>query len=138
MHHLYKVASTIRSTVQIALLSGAANLLTSWCACYVTHSGRQGRENRVEMLDDICFSANHHAVAAIQSPDTAAGTHVHVVDLLCREFPRTTDVVNVVRIATVNKDVSRFKVRQKISNGLIYHCGGDHQPYRPRFLQLFH
>ena len=60
------------------------------------------------MLDGRRFAANHHAVAALEPPDAAARPDVHVVDALGGELLRAPDVVDVVRIATVDQDIARL------------------------------
>ena len=42
--------------------------------------GSQCFENRIELLHGFFRAANHHAVAAIESPDAAAGADIHVVN----------------------------------------------------------
>ena len=65
------------------------------------------------MLDDRRFAADHHAVAALETPDAAAGADVHVVDALRGELLRAPDVVDVVRIAAVDQDVVLLEQRQR-------------------------
>ena len=43
-------------------------------------AGREGLEDRIEVFHGASFAANHHAVAALQPPDAAAGPDVHIVD----------------------------------------------------------
>src|SRR5262249_12329819 len=42
----------------------------------------------------------------------------------------------VVRVAAVNDDVAALEVRHEVGNGLVYDGRRDHQPDRPRLLQL--
>ena len=105
VHHLDEVAGARGPAVQVALLGGAVELLAAWGARYVAHARRERLENRVEALDRLIRAADHHAVAAFQSPDAAAGAHVHVVNPLRRKFPGAADVIHVVGIASIDKDV---------------------------------
>ena len=57
------------------------------------------------MLNDAGFAADHFAVAALESPNAAAGANVDVVNALGQEVFRAADVVDVVRIAAVDKDI---------------------------------
>ena len=61
-------------------------------------------------LHDLRLAADHHAVAALQAPDAAAGADVDVVDALRREFLGAADVVDVVGVAAVDEDVARLEV----------------------------
>src|SRR2546422_2714865 len=87
MHHLDKVTGAVWAAVQITLLGGAANLLTSRGTRYVAHAGSQPGEDGIEVLDHLRLTPNHHAVPALQAPNTTAGPHVHIVDPLRRQFP---------------------------------------------------
>ncbi len=100
-------------------------------------AGRQRREDRIEVLDDLLLAADHHAVAALQAPDAAAGSDVHVVDSLCGKFLRPPDVVDVVGIAAVDEDVARLQKRDEIVDALVDDRGRHHQPDHPGLCQLF-
>ena len=56
----------------------------------------EGGEDRIEMLNHCRLAANHHAVAALETPDTTARSHVHIVNFLRREFLRAPDIVHVI------------------------------------------
>src|SRR5262249_24912206 len=122
--HLDEVAGPVRAAVQVSLLGGAADLVTTgrtrdvvaptWC---------ERREDRVETLHHIRLAADHHAVAAFQSPDTAAGADIYIVNLLAGELPGATDVVYVIRVASVDKNVAGFEQRHKVCDALVYNRG---------------
>ena len=88
------------------------------------------------MLDHLLLAANHHAVAALQAPHTAAGAHINVVNLSGREFLCAPNVVDVVGVSAVDEDVACFEMRQQVGDGLVDNRRRNHQPYRPRFLKL--
>ena len=88
--------------------------------------------------DDRRFAANHHAVAALEAPDAAARPHVHVVDPLRGELLRAPDVVDVVRIATVDQDVVWLEQRHEIVDARVHDRGRDHQPDGTRLTELLH
>jgi hypothetical protein len=132
------MAGTVWTAAQITLFGGAVKLLPSWSTQDVAHAGRQCREDRIEGLDDFLFAANHHAVTSFQSPHTTARAHIHIVDPLRRKFLCTADIIYVVGITTINHDVSRLEVRQEVGDGFVHHRGRNHQPYRPRLLELLH
>jgi hypothetical protein len=60
------------------------------------------------------------------------------VDPLRREFLGAPDVIHVVGIAAVDEDVFGLKVEQKAGDGFVHGRRRDHQPDRPRLLQLGH
>src|SRR5262249_57032726 len=100
--HLDEVTGAVRTAVQVAEFGGAADLLASRRTRDVTRAGRQRLEDRIEVAHSDLRSADHHAVAALQAPDAAAGSDVHIVDSFGRELVRAADVVHVVRVAAVD------------------------------------
>ena len=98
----------------------------------------QGLEDRVEPFHGRIVAADHHAVASFESPDAAAGAHVHVMDLFGGKVLRPANVVDVIRVAAVDEDVASFEQRREIGNASVHGRGRHHQPNRPRFLQLRH
>src|SRR5262249_49840671 len=81
---------------------------------------------------------NHHAVAALEAPHTAAGPDVDVVNLAGREVFRAFDIVDVVGISTVDENVPWFEMGQEIGNGLVDNCRWNHQPECSRRLEFIH
>src|SRR6266480_3802363 len=65
-------------------------------------AGRQRFENRIQLLYHVGFAADHLAIAALKAPDTAARSHIAIVDAFGREFLSATDVVDVIRIASID------------------------------------
>ena len=57
------------------------------------------------MRDYIFFAANHLAIAAFESPNAAAGSYIDVMNSFLAEFICSPDVIYVIRIATVDKNV---------------------------------
>ena len=84
VHHFDEVAGTTRSAMQIALLgrSGclAARLVASGRARNVAATRSEGGEDRVEVPHRVSLAADHHAIAALETPDTATGADVDIVD----------------------------------------------------------
>ena len=78
------------------------------------------------------LAADHHAIAALQPPDAAAGADVDVVDAVARQLLGSADVVDVVGIAAVDDDVAAFEMRREIGDRLVDHGGRHHQPDRAR------
>ncbi len=106
VNHLDEMAGAVRAAVQIPLLGGAVDFSRPGVRGNVAGARRQRCEDRIQMPDDIVFAADHHAVAALQSPDAAAGSDIHVVDPLRRQFFRAADIVHVIRIAAVDQNVA--------------------------------
>ena len=97
---------------------------------------RKRREDRIEMLDHLGLAADHHAVAALQAPDAAAGADVDVVDALGGEFLRAADVVDVVGVAAVDEDVAAFEKGSRLAMTAVHDGGRHHEPDRARLGQL--
>src|SRR6266699_194775 len=57
------------------------------------------------MLDNILFTANHQTITALEAPNAAACSAVHIVDTFRFEFDRTANIIVVVRIATIYDEV---------------------------------
>jgi len=49
------------------------------------------------MLDDFRLAADHRAVTALQSPDTAAGSNIDIVDLPLSKFLGAPNVIDVIK-----------------------------------------
>src|SRR5262245_40297831 len=106
VYHLNEVAGPVRTQLETPLLGCPFGLLASRRARDVASSWRQRREDRIEIINHVRFAADHHAVASLQSPHTAARANVDVVDALRRQFFRAANVVDVIGIPAVNEDVS--------------------------------
>ncbi len=75
------------------------------------------------MLDDLLFATDHLAIAALQTPHATAGTHIHVMQILRGEFFRTSNVIDVVRIAAIDHDVASVQLsRQLLQRGVHHRC----------------
>ena len=70
---------------------------------------RQRFEHRHEAADGFVVAADHHAIAALASPDAAADADVDVVDLLLLQRARRPEIVDVVRVAAVDDRVARLR-----------------------------
>src|SRR5690348_3597998 len=90
------------------------------------------------MLYDVVGPANHHAVAAFEAPDAAAGAYVGVIDFVCGEIFGAANIIDVIGIAAINEDVTRIEKRCEISKSIVHHGGRDHQPNGARFGKFFY
>ena len=111
-----------------------ALLLTVACASNpIASSGGNGASTASPALpslrnapDYVLLAANHHAVTSIESPDTAAGAHVHVVDSITREFLGASDIVNVIGITAVDQKVLCLEMRKEIRDTFVHHRRWNH------------
>src|SRR5262245_65115080 len=136
MDHFDEVAGAVRTAVKVTLFRCPPNLLPPRCSWHVSGAGRKAREYRIDVLHSGIFAANHHAIAALQSPDTAAGAYIDIVNLSGRKLLGSTNVVNVIGVATVDQYVIRFEKRREAGDHFVHYRGRHHQPESPRFPQL--
>ena len=91
--------------MQVTLLGSTVGLFPPRSALNVADTRCQGSEDGIEVFDDLSFTANHHAVTALQAPHPTTRTDIHVVDLLGCEFFGTANVIHVTGIPTINQDI---------------------------------
>src|SRR5262245_42814146 len=120
------MAGPIWTTVQVALFGSSLEFFASWSSRDVACARRKRFEDRIEMSNYLSLTADHHAVASLQPPHTAARANVNVMDALRRQFPGAANVVDVIRIPAVNEDVSFVEQRQKIFDGFVHYGCRDH------------
>ena len=68
--------------------------------------GAMRLEDGIEMLDCVLGAADHHAVAAFETPNAAAGSYIDIMDSFGGELFGAANVVNVVGVAAVDEDVA--------------------------------
>src|ERR1700720_4236289 len=102
VHHLHEVARTGRPAMEVAFFRSAWLLFPSGGALYIAAAWREGLENRIQMRHHLPLTADHLAVAALQAPDAAAGSDIHVVNSLGAQFPSIADIVYIIRVAAVD------------------------------------
>src|SRR4029077_6138293 len=83
-------------------------------------------EDRIEALDGFFRAANHHAIAAFQSPDTAAGADVDVVHAFAGAEFGAANVIFEVRIAAVDDGVARLHGADESLHGFFRGIAGRH------------
>src|SRR5436309_1477039 len=118
--HFDEVACTVWSTVEVALLGSSPHALPAGSAGCCIDAWSQGREERVEMLDDLVLSTDHQAVAALESPNAAARANVNVVDVLSLELGGAPDIIAIVRVAAIDDDVARSEVWDNVGQRCIH------------------
>ena len=80
----------------------------------VTDPGASAAKIGSRSPHDVDLAADHHAVAALESPDAAAGPNVDIMDLLGLQLGGPADVIVIVRVAAVNQDVTRLEPADKL------------------------
>src|SRR4029077_19136845 len=108
VNHLDEVAAAIGAAVQVALFRGATDFFTAGGAGDIANPGSEAGEKGIEMFDHLFSAADHHAIAALESPDTAAGADIDVVNFFGGELLGAANVVDVIGISAIHQDVVRF------------------------------
>ena len=65
-------------------------------------------------------AADHDAIATLQPPNTAARPHIYIMNFLWCELLGATNVVDVVRVAAVNKNVLGLEMCEQVGDILIH------------------
>src|SRR5437660_11974577 len=84
VNHLDEMPGAVWTAVQITLLRRAAEFLASRRTCDVTDARGQSGEDGIYSLNHCRLAADHHAVAALQSPHAAARSDIGVAHSLRR------------------------------------------------------
>ena len=140
MHHLDEVPGAGRTGVNVAALGAGIAFLAARRARDIAEPRSERREDRIEVIDSLLRAADHHAIAALDTPDAAGRAAIDVANALRRQFFGVADVVLVKGIAAVDDDV--VPVQQAAE--LLDHLFGDlarrqHQPNGARlFSELLH
>ena len=83
----------------------------------------------------IALTSDHQTITALDPPHAAARPHVDIANTLGLQFFGSPDIINIVRVASINDDVSLQHLAGKVMHsGLYRHCG-HHQPDSARRLQ---
>ncbi len=136
--HLDEMPGAVGTAVQVALLGSAVGRFPSRRAWNVADAGRQPLEDWIEPVDHVRFAADHHAVAAFQTPHAAARADIHVVNSLRSQFLCSPHIIDIVRIAPVDESIAGLEVSCQVGDGFVHACRRDHQPDRARPFQLAH
>src|ERR1700733_1296604 len=126
--HLDEVAGTAGAAMKVALFGGAAYFVPPGGAGNVADARGDGFEDGIQVFDSSGRAADHEAIASFETPDTAAGAHVDVLNALGSELGTAADVIDVIGIATVDEDVAGFQVGRELGYGLVHHGCRNHQP----------
>src|SRR5450631_4291743 len=118
-----------RTAVDVAVFRCASELFSPRSFRDVALTRRDRLENRIEPLDSRARPANHHAVAAVYSPYSAARAHVDVVNALALEFIGPAHVIFEIRVAAVDDGVASLHVlRELLHRRLSRAARRNHDP----------
>ena len=134
--HLHEMARAVAAAMEVAQFGGTAHRLPPWSAVDGATSGREPRQDGIEMLNGRGVAADHHAVAPLEPPDAATGADVDIMNALGGEFSGPPNVVDVIGIAAVDQDVAGVEERREFGNRLVNDRRRHHQPDRPRRAEL--
>ena len=123
--------------MEVALFGRAREFLASGSPGNVALSRCQSLENRIQPFDRFLGPANHHAVAALQSPHSAAGSYIDVMDAFPLEIFRPPHIVFEIGIAAIDDRVSGLHVGGEfLHRGFGRASGRNHDPNRAWRRQL--
>src|ERR1700684_16512 len=105
MHHLDEVPGARWTGVNVAALGTGIAFRAARCPWDITEPRSQRREDRVEVINSSLRTSDHHAIAALDTPDATGRAAINVADALHREFFGVADIVLVKGIATVDDNV---------------------------------
>src|SRR5690242_10677140 len=118
VNHLDEMSRAHRPGMEITLLDARVAALASRGARNVAEPGRKRREDRVQAIDYLLVAADHHAIAALKSPDPARGADIDIVDAVFLECLAATHVVLPEGVAAIDDDVaSLHQLRKRIDGG---------------------
>src|SRR5207249_10348308 len=90
------------ATIEIAKLCGTFHSLSAWCFRNLARAWRKGGEDWVESLRGRLIAADHHAIAALQTPNPATRSRIQIMDSARLKHLAPTHVIFVKRIAAIN------------------------------------
>ena len=137
MNHFDEMPGADRAGVDITLLDAGVASLAPAGARDIAGTRRQACEDRIETIDHRLVAADHHAIAAVDSPNPAAGADVDIVDSAFLQRLAAAYVVLPERIAAIDDDVAGLhQLRQRIDRRLGDLARRQHHPGGPRPLEL--
>src|SRR5579885_1570021 len=132
-------ARAMRAAVHVAALHAGIPPLTAGRPRDAAGAGRQCGEYGIKPLHVFCLTAEHHAVAAIKSPDPTADSCVDIPDVLSPELGGPANVVLEVGIAAIDDEVAgAHEFRQGHHRSVRDLASGQHHPDGARPRKLAH
>jgi hypothetical protein len=90
-----------------------------------------GARQRVKAQHGLGVATDHHAIAALQAPDTARSADVDVVQAFFRQRLGTTDVILIEGVAAIDDGIARFEQGAQGVDGVFGRCAcWQHDPDR--------
>ena len=106
MNHFHEVACARRPAVKVSLLCSSLGLFPAGGAGDVAHSRSQALKYRIEMFHGLFRTADHQAVAPIEPPGSPARSNIQIVNAFGEKRLGTADVIDIVRVPSVDEDIS--------------------------------
>src|ERR1017187_6139443 len=138
MDHLDEMAGAGRPAMEITLLDRATNLFSSRCTRDIAASRSKRLKDRIEVQYGIALASDHQTITALDPPYAAACPHIDIANTFGLQFFGSPDVINIVRVAYIDDDVSLLHLAGKVMHSGLYRRCGHHQADSARRLQLGH
>src|SRR5689334_20135683 len=106
MNHLDEMARTGWTAMDVSLFSRTGALFKAGSAWDFAKTRCQSFENRIQPLDGFFRATDHHAIAAFNTPDSATGAHIDIMDAFFFEHGSTMNVILEHRITAVDDCVA--------------------------------
>src|SRR5476649_272684 len=138
MNHLNEMAGAGRPAMEITVLDRATYLFPSRCTRDIAAPRSERLEDWVEVQYGIALASNHQTITALDPPHATARPHIDVANTFGPQFFGSPDIINIVRVASINDGVSLLHLAGKVMHSDLYRHRGHHQPDSARRLQLSH
>jgi hypothetical protein len=73
------------------------------------------------MADNLVLAADHQAVAALESRNTAARAHIQIVKIALFQLDCAPNIVAVIRVAAVDDDIFTLQKRDQLCQSPVHH-----------------
>ena len=91
------------------------------------------------MIGRVPIAADHHAIAAFETPDAAAGPDIQIADAFRIQHLGVTDIVLEKRVAAIDQGVAFFqKIGEFDDRRMGNRASRQHDPDRARLIELMH
>src|ERR1041384_8329020 len=134
MNHLDEMAGAGRPTIQVPFLSCTGGLIAPWRAGEIAASRRKRLKDWIQAPDGLSLTSDHQTVTTLETPHTAAGPDVDVMNTSRFELFGASDVVDIVGVASIHDRVALLHLGTNAMQRVIDRRGGHHQPRRARRL----
>src|SRR5205807_8436229 len=122
--HFDEMSGAIATGVDVAQFSTWIAAIPPERARRIAAPGRERLEQWIEARDDFLGAANHHAIAALESPDTAAGPDI---DIMYGAFLKLFGAPNIVfpeSIAAIDNNVAGCKQLGELGDRIFGNLAG--------------